>query len=193
MAIKPWNGKPLSLKVIGTNAGTSMDGLDCCLCEISLSQNFNYHILDFNTYKYSKDLIKKISDNVGKDNINSIKSLDDYLGKIFRDIVKDFLKNKTVDLISTHGQTIIHQSGKRSIQIGNPKFMYDIFKIPIIHNFRQKDISLGGTGAPLVPYLDWLLFQFPTLKITNPINFIHSCRLYTFFRFTMKPQQALHV
>jgi 1,6-anhydro-N-acetylmuramate kinase len=28
MAIKLWNGKPLSLKVIGTNAGTSMDGLD---------------------------------------------------------------------------------------------------------------------------------------------------------------------
>ena len=155
------SGKLLArkLKVLGLMSGTSMDGLDCCLCEIYLSKDFNFNILSFKTYKYSKNIIKKISDNVGIDNITSIKSLDDYLGKIFRDIVEDFLKDKTIDLISSHGQTIIHQNAKRSIQIGNPKFMYDLFKIPVIHNFRQKDISMGGTGAPLVPYLDWLLFN----------------------------------
>jgi len=140
-------------------SGTSMDGLDCCLCEISLSDNFNFDILSFNTYKYSNDLIKRISDNVGVYNIKSIKSLDDYLGETFRDIAEEFLIDEPIDLISTHGQTIIHQSGKKSIQVGNPKFMFDMFKVPIIHNFRQKDIIMGGTGAPLVPYLDWLLFH----------------------------------
>ena len=147
------------MKVLGLMSGTSMDGLDCCLCELSIAKNFNYNILAFNTYKYTNDIISKISNSVGVNNIDSIKSLDDYLGKIFKNISEDFLNNKTVDLISSHGQTIIHQSGEKSIQVGNPKYMYDKFKIPIVHNFRQKDISIGGTGAPLVPYLDWLLFN----------------------------------
>jgi len=147
------------MKVLGLMSGTSMDGLDCCLCEISLSKKFTYNILEHNTYKYSNDIIQNISNNVGEDDVNSIKSLDNYLGYIFRDIVSEFLNKKTVDLISTHGQTIIHQSGIKSVQIGNPKFIYDRFKVPVIHNFRQKDISLGGTGAPLVPFLDWLLFN----------------------------------
>ena len=117
------------MKVLGLMSGTSMDGLDCCLCEISISNNFNFDILSFNTYKYSNDIIKRISDNVGVSNIKSIKSLDDYLGKTFRDIAQHFLIDESVDLISTHGQTIIHQSGKKSIQVGNPKFMFDNFKV----------------------------------------------------------------
>ena len=52
-----------------------------------------------------------------------------------------------------------HKDKIKSIQIGDPKLLKQYFKIPIIYNFREKDIINGGNGAPLVPFLDWLLFR----------------------------------
>ena len=136
-----------------------MDGLDCCLAEILLSTELNFNILDFKTYSYDYKTIEKISNNIGTNNIEKVKSLDEYLGKIFSDISYKFLGNRKIDLIASHGQTIIHQNAKKSIQVGDPKYMHDRFKVPVVFNFRGKDILLGGTGAPLIPYLDWLLFK----------------------------------
>ena len=157
------------MKVLGLMSGTSMDGLDCCLAEILISKKMEFDILDFKTYSYDNKIIKMISNNIGAINIDQIKSLDDTLGKIFSDIVADFLINRKIDLISSHGQTIIHQSAERSVQVGNPKYMHNRFKVPVLHNFREKDILLGGTGAPLIPYLDWLLFNI-NKKNTATLN-----------------------
>ena len=147
------------MKVLGLMSGTSMDGLDCCLAEILLSTELNFNILDFKTYSYDYKTIEKISNNIGTNNIEKVKSLDEYLGKIFSDISYKFLGNRKIDLIASHGQTIIHQNAEKSIQVGDPKYLHDRFKVPVVFNFRGKDILLGGTGAPLIPYLDWLLFK----------------------------------
>ena len=81
------------------------------------------------------------------------------LGDAFASFVKKFLDNRHVDLIAFHGQTIAHQDGVSTRQIGDPKNLYNIFKVPIIYNFRQADIDSGGNGAPLMPFLDWILFK----------------------------------
>ncbi|SVE57336.1 uncharacterized protein METZ01_LOCUS510190, partial [marine metagenome] len=77
----------------------------------------------------------------------------------FARISKQFLKGRHFDLISSHGQTIAHSDGKSTLQIGNPEKLNMIFKVPVIYNFRQADIKAGGNGAPIVPFLDWLLFK----------------------------------
>ena len=77
----------------------------------------------------------------------------------FLNKTKLFLKNKKINLISSHGQTVSHQDGEYSIQIGNPKFMSEYYKVPVIYDFRFNDIENNGSGAPLVPYLDWVLFK----------------------------------
>ena len=137
-----------------------MDGLDCCLSEVYIDQkyNFNYKIIDFKTFNYSqktKNIIKSALSN----NNNKIKQANQYLGELFFKKTKEFIKNRKIDLIGSHGQTIFHKDKIKSIQIGDPKLLKQYFKIPIIYNFREKDIINGGNGAPLVPFLDWLLFR----------------------------------
>ena len=149
-----------SYTVLGLMSGTSMDGLDCCLSKIYLDKtyNFKYEIIDFQTYSYSKKT-KQIIKNALSCNDKKIELADQYLGDLFFQISKKFLKNKKIDLIGTHGQTIFHQDKVKSIQIGNPHILKKYFKVPVIYNFREKDILNGGNGAPLVPFLDWLLFN----------------------------------
>ena len=62
-----------------------------------------------------------------------------------------------------HGQTIKHVEKTESIQAGDPKFLYQEFKVPVIYNFRKLDIKNGGNGAPLMPFLDasQLLINIP--------------------------------
>ncbi len=149
------------LCVLGLMSGTSMDGLDCCLSNIYINENYKlyFKIIDSRTYVFNEDLINKINSLVGSNNIKKIKQLDFDLGRIYKDFAVDFIGTKNVDLISSHGQTLRHQNGVESLQVGHPKFLSLEFNVPVVYNFRPKDIFLGGTGAPFVPYLDWLLFK----------------------------------
>jgi len=146
--------------VLGLMSGTSMDGLDCCLSRIEIDETykFKYEIIDFQTFDYSK-ITKNIINEALTCNKKKVVIANQHLGKLFLQISKKFIKNKKVDLIGSHGQTIFHKDKVRSIQIGTPYLLKKYFKIPIIYNFREKDILNGGNGAPLVPFLDWLLFN----------------------------------
>ena len=73
--------------------------------------------------------------------------------------LKNLSKIARIDLIATHGQTIAHNDGISTQQIGDPKYLHEKMKVPIVYNFRQGDINAGGNGAPLMPFLDWILFQ----------------------------------
>ena len=136
-----------------------MDGLDMCLTELSLSKDYNliYRILSCKYEKFDKntiDLIKKTID----DN-NYLPDLDNHLGIFFLNSVKKYYSKKDMDIISMHGQTVKHIDRVQSIQSGDPSFLNQEFAVPVIYNFRHADIIKGGNGAPLVPFLDWLLFK----------------------------------
>ena len=137
-----------------------MDGLDCCLSNIDINENneIAFEIIDSITYPYTKRIKATIIKTIENKNFNN-NYLDDLLGIFFLNKTKLFLKNKKINLISSHGQTLSHKDGEYSIQIGNPKFMSEYYKIPVIYDFRFNDIENHGSGAPLVPYLDWILFK----------------------------------
>ena len=72
-------------------------------------------------------------------------------------IIQEFDLNKD-SLIGFHGQTIYHNSlEKISNQLGDAKLLNQLTKRKIIFNFRQKDISNGGDGAPLTPLFHQLI------------------------------------
>ena len=140
-------------------SGTSMDGLDMCLAEIYLDNNyvFEYHIIDSKYQEFDLNTIEFIKKTIADNSY--IDELNDYLGRKYLDIVKQYFCSNDLDIISMHGQTVVHIDKVKSIQVGNPEFLKSAFNVPVIYNFRHSDIEKGGNGAPLIPFLDWLLLR----------------------------------
>ena len=150
-----------SLTIAGLMSGTSMDGLDCCIAKVAINKNwdFNYEIIATKSFDFNFNVRAKICENLGETQISNIALLDDFMGETFLNLSKDFLSSYKFDAISIHGQTIHHRDKVKTIQVGNPFYLGSFFKVPVVYNFREKDIDAGGNGAPLMPFLDWLLFK----------------------------------
>ncbi len=159
--------------VIGIMSGTSLDGIDCALVEIEgCGLNTKIKPLDFISVDMPLDIKQKIKDacDIDKSNVASICSLNFELGKLFGEsalklIKKANIKSDDIDFIASHGQTIYHipentnEYVKSTLQIGDPSVISKITGCKVISNFRESDMAVGGTGAPLVPYVDYILFN----------------------------------
>ncbi len=148
--------------VVGLMSGTSLDGVDLCLVTfLHEKSKWNYSIKLAETVEYS-DVWKTKLANATLLSSEELISLDIQLGDYFGKIVGEFVKKSKIkiDFVSSHGHTIFHQPQNNfTFQAGNGNAMAIKTKIPVINNFRLKDVLLGGQGAPLVPIGDELLFS----------------------------------
>ena len=155
------------LNIIGLMSGTSLDGLDIVYSEFTLStsqQIIGFEIIKSKSYNYSDEFIQELKRSTELSIVDFLK-LDKKIGFVFGNFINDFiLKNKIekkeVHAIASHGQTTFHQpeNGFTS-QIGCGDTIAVITGIPVINDFRTKDVILGGQGAPLVPIGDFNLFK----------------------------------
>ena len=147
--------------VIGVMSGTSCDGLDLALCSFWYNnKKWNYKLIDSKGINYGINLKRKLK---GCSNLSGykLKVLDVEFGDFIAKEIKAFISNKKIriDLISSHGHTVFHDTkNKVHHQIGNPFMIYKTLNYPVIFNFRELDVILGGEGAPLVPYGEKELF-----------------------------------
>ena len=140
-------------------SGTSMDGLDCSLIETD-GQEYT-RIIKEKTYEYSsayKKNLKNLICNLPKGKKNQIlysKQKEVLVTNNITRITRKFIKfikydSDKIDLIGLSGQTIIHNPEKNySIQLCSGSELNLQLKIPVISNFRQKDLHFGGQGAPI--------------------------------------------
>lgn len=144
-------------------SGTSLDGVDLAYCIFQKNENgWRYEIACTETIKYSSTWRKKLQD-AHLLSAESVLVLDIEYGKYLGEISNTFIsknKIKSVDFISSHGHTLFHQPKKGlTFQIGNGMSIHAVTKLPVIYNFRNLDVILGGEGAPLVPAGDAFLFS----------------------------------
>ncbi len=155
-----------SRKIIGMMSGTSADGVDLVLASIDgCGKNTKCEILMTGEYEYPAALRKKILDAMKPDALmREVCSLDFELGEFFAERVNDFTSSRKIDeidCISSHGQTVYHNPNGYhpcTLQIGDGDIIASRTGIITLSDFRVKDIAAGGEGAPLVPYVDYILY-----------------------------------
>ena len=152
--------------IIGIMSGTSLDGVDITYVKYEHQEDdkWSFKLVEFKTYPYPLDIRDQLR-NATSLSVTEICKLDKKIGLLIGSFILDFIleKNivkKEIDLIASHGHTILHQPQNGfTLQIGCGTSIAISTNIHVVNDFRTKDIVLGGQGAPLVPVGDLALFS----------------------------------
>lgn len=162
--------------ILGLMSGTSLDGLDMALCRISgAGQETSVEVVHFDTYKYAEqwqDMVRKVFAKPQVD-FPYLALLNEWIGVEHGRIINQFLADRhltsaDIDLIASHGQTVMHvprhqhhyeDFSNGTLQIGDGDHLAVQTGIITISDFRQKHLAAGGEGAPLAVYGDYLIFS----------------------------------
>jgi anhydro-N-acetylmuramic acid kinase len=146
--------------VAGIMSGTSLDGIDVALVDV---RGRSFAVKGFWTVPYPAKVRQAILSAASAAEIARLHFL---LGELYAKAVE---KGKVrPDLVACHGQTIHHEGdpvpylGHRvssTLQIGEAAVIAERLGVPVVSDFRPRDIAAGGRGAPLVPFVDYLLFR----------------------------------
>ena len=161
-------------------SGTSLDGVDAALVEIAGSGRQtraalrHFVSLPFDS-KVRQELLQVASGlpvpSLVISHLNFLVGTL-YTEAIFRLCEEAGIGIDKIDLIGSHGQTIFHQSEPASfcgrslastLQIGEGSIIAEQTGVTTICDFRPRDMAAGGKGAPLIPYVDYLLFRHPRI------------------------------
>ena len=162
------------MRIAGIMSGTSLDGIDVAIVDFAGRASSRFQTVAFHAVPYPKTVraaLLGVSHTMT--HTAAISRLNFVLGELYAEAVIETCRRKrtplaSLDLIGMHGQTIYHEGepaeylGRRvasTLQIGEPAVVAERTGIPTISNFRERDMAAGGRGAPLVPYVDYLLFK----------------------------------
>jgi anhydro-N-acetylmuramic acid kinase len=161
--------------VVGLMSGTSGDAVDAALVEIRGSGHaLKVTLRAFVACAYPADLQQRILAVSARGTVSEICHLNVVLGEWFaraalRVIEQAGLKPDAVDLIGSHGQTIHHRPTavkepgigvvRSTLQIAEPAVIAERTGITTVANFRPRDMAAGGQGAPLTPYVHYVLLR----------------------------------
>jgi len=162
--------------VLGLISGTSADAIEVALARISPTRR---QLLKHTSVKFPAPLQKEILRVAEQQPIcaGALSQLNFRLGEVFAEAALTACQRfrvspKRIALLGSHGQTIFHQGQPAkyfgrpiasTLQIGEPAVIAARTGITTIADFRPADMALGGQGAPLVPYADYLLYRHPKL------------------------------
>jgi anhydro-N-acetylmuramic acid kinase len=156
-------------------SGTSLDGIDVAIIDITGSGfKAKVNVLTSHSVPYPKNIREAL---VAVSNANThtgdISRLNFLLGELYVEALEETAERggvplESIKLIGCHGQTIFHEGqgsqylGKKvasTFQIGESSVITERTGIDVISNFRERDMAAGGKGAPLIPYLDYMLIR----------------------------------
>jgi anhydro-N-acetylmuramic acid kinase len=168
--------KKRGLLVLGLMSGTSADGIDIALASIAgAPPRVKARLINHTTVTFPAQVRAEILRVAEQRAITAgeLSQLNFRLGQLFADAAKTACKRfgvalSSLDLIGSHGQTIFHQGvpanylgapTTSTLQIGEAALIAARTGVTTVADFRPADMAMGGQGAPLVPYADYLLYS----------------------------------
>jgi anhydro-N-acetylmuramic acid kinase len=164
------------MRVLGLMSGTSADGIDVALARIEgAPPRLRARLENFLSIPFPsamRQAILRVAEGISVP-AAEISQLNFALGALFGEAALTACRHfgvatGKIDLIGSHGQTIYHQgrparfAGRRvasPLQVGEPAQIAARTRIPTVADFRPADMAVGGQGAPLVPFVDFLLYR----------------------------------
>ena len=152
---------------VGLMSGTSADGVTAALVEISAK---DVRVRRCETYPYHPRLKRRVLDAVNM-RAPELSLLNFELGHSFAEAALKISRGARPSVIGSHGQTVWHGPDAvppNTLQIAEPSIIAERTGIPVVADFRPRDIAAGGQGAPLVPAFDLFLFgRGPRRAVVN--------------------------
>jgi len=155
-------------------SGTSLDGIDIALARIRGSgRSMEVDVLFAGERPWPEPMRSNLLAIADPDadvrlSVAALSALDASLAEIYAEAIRSVVQQSghtmaDIDVVGNHGQTVFHDpKAGHTMQLGNPSRLANLLGVPVVGDFRQADMALGGEGAPLVPYMDWVLFTSPT-------------------------------
>ncbi|PYI57143.1 anhydro-N-acetylmuramic acid kinase [Paenibacillus flagellatus] len=184
--------KPSRL-IIGLMSGTSLDGVDAAIVRVE-GQGLatKAELVAYTAVPYDDKLREKLKElcSVEHSDVAKVCGMNFYIADVLADaaeraVAEAGLTMADVDLISSHGQTIWHipiadesdwSLVRSTLQIGDLSVIAKRTGKPVVGDYRTADMAVGGQGAPLVPYADFILFRDEAKgRIVQNIGGIGNC------------------
>jgi anhydro-N-acetylmuramic acid kinase len=151
---------------VGVMSGTSLDGIATALVRLT-EEPLDAQLVAFRQEAYSATERGQIIDTIARGGAKELALLHVALGERFAGAVLQLaatakMSPRELAFVASHGQTIWHEPGRATLQLGDPAVIAERVGVRVVSDFRSRDVAAGGQGAPLVPLADVLLFGHPT-------------------------------
>ncbi|MGH7548923.1 MAG: anhydro-N-acetylmuramic acid kinase [Gemmatimonadales bacterium] len=154
-----------SCLAVGLMSGTSLDGVATALVRLS-DDPLDAKLVVFHQEPYTPHERGQIIDSIARGGSKDLALLHVALGERFAGAVLQLLAGakvspRDVSFVASHGQTIWHEPGRATLQLGDAAVIAERVGVRVVSDFRARDVAAGGQGAPLVPLADVMLFGHP--------------------------------
>ena len=147
---------------VGLMSGTSLDGVSTALVRLTADPP-SAQLVAFRQEPYATAERGAIIDAMARGTPKDLAFLHVALGERFAGAVLALLADakaspRDLAFVASHGQTIWHEPGRATLQLGDPSVIAERVGVRVVSDFRARDVAAGGQGAPLVPLADVMLF-----------------------------------
>ena len=159
--------------VAGVMSGTSADGIDVALVRL-MGRGFRtrLELLAHKAFPYPAPIRRKVLSamNAKSASVADLARLNFLLAELYSDAILATQRSARLkcELVGCHGQTLYHQGDAQLFlgrklavtwQTGEGSLIAERVGVPVVSDFRPADMVSGGKGAPLVPFLDYVLYR----------------------------------
>ena len=139
------------MRVLGIMSGTSIDSVDYALCDI---RPRDVRLRDYWQVNFPGSLRRRLHAAASNQATSyEVSQLHHDLGRFYAAHARG-----KPDLAGLHGQTIFHNPGNATLQLGEPAWLAQALGIPVVSNFRAADLAVAGQGAPLATMFHRVVF-----------------------------------